>query len=457
MNAWRLAQKDLAVYFRDRAGVLLGFGLPVVLATVFGMAMGAVGGGGGMPRAELAVEDRDRSEASRALIAELQGSRALRVALVATDEEDRDEADSARARVEGGEAPAGLLVPAGYGAALERGELPALVLYRDPGKAIEQQVVLGGLLPPLLAAGGERLGRHAVEEGLAWLDFPPAGRERAQALLEQTWSSMHALVAEVATPPQAHPGEGPGSPVTGSEPGTQPAGEAGGRDLASALPRLLGLEVEDVVGGNDERDAQRAAQQAHAVSGIAVMMLLFGLTACGGTLLQEEAEGTLDRLRLAPGAARAILGGKFLFTWIVGLTQLLILFLYAGVIFDVPLLRAPVALALLSGAVAAAATGFGVLFAALCRTQKQLEGLSTIVILTMSALGGSWWPLAITPEWYQALAHFTLTAWAMDGYQALFWYGKGLPDVLDEIGVLLAIAAACGLLALHVWNRRQRA
>ena len=68
---------------------------------------------------------------------------------------------------------------------------------------------------------------------------------------------------------------------------------------------------------------------------MAVMILLFGLIHCGGTLLEEGDSGTLDRLRLAPGASSAILSGKFLFTWLVGLIQLVILFAYGCLVFDV--------------------------------------------------------------------------------------------------------------------------
>jgi len=189
---------------------------------------------------------------------------------------------------------------------------------------------------------------------------------------------------------------------------------------------------------------------------MAVMMLLFGLIHCGGTLLDEQESGTLDRLRLAPGASGAILGGKFVFTWIVGLVQLVILFLYGNLVFDVPIFRAPAALLVLSLVTAAAVTGFGVLFAVVSRSRKQLEGLSTIVVLTMSALGGSWWPLAITPEWYQKLGHLTINAWAMDGFQGIFWYSKGLGGILPELGVLAGIALGTSLFAWRLWERRMR-
>jgi ABC-2 type transport system permease protein len=141
----------------------------------------------------------------------------------------------------------------------------------------------------------------------------------------------------------------------------------------------------------------------------------------------------------------------------VGLVQLGVLFAYGKLVFDVPIFRAPLALVVLSTATAAAVTSFGVLFAVISRSRKQLEGLSTIVVLTMSALGGSWWPLAITPEWYQRLGHLTLNAWAMDGYQGIFWYGKGLTGILPELAVLLGVALVLALIAWRLWERRMRA
>ena len=447
MKAWLMAKKDLTVFFRDRLGVLLGFGLPIVLATVFGAAMGAFQGDGEtMGQVSLYVEDRDDTDASRALVAALKEADGLRIREidVAVDV-DEDGAGSARAHVADGDGPAGLLIAAGYAAEVAAGKTPPLTLYRDPGKGIEQQIIAGNLLPALFQAAGETLGHQAMMKTLDWIDLPAAGRGEAEAILERSWSGMSALVKRLE---ESGAGE--------AEARDDADDEVGGFDFANLLTDALGLEVEDVVGGGNAARARRIAAQAHAVAGIAVMMLLFGLVACGGTLLEEEASGTLERLRLAPGANRAILGGKFLFTWIIGLAQLLVLFLYGLLLFDLPLFRAPGALLVLSAVVAAAATGFGILFAVVCRSRKQLEGLSTLVILLMSAMGGSWFPLAITPAWFRDLGHFTLTAWAMDGYQAIFWYEKGLSGIRLELGILLAIAVGTSALAFQLWNRRVR-
>ncbi len=456
MNPWTLAKKDLLIYFRDRAGVLLGIGLPIVLVVIFGAAMGTLGGNDStIGRIKLYVEDRDGTEASRDFVATLAQADGLRLVTLDPAEIDAGETESARAKVADGDGPAGLLIEAGFADQRAAGGLEGLVLFRDPAKSIEQQILAGNLMPALFQAAGDELGRGVLLKSLDLFDFPAVGRDRARAILDTSWDDMGALVDSLGGwQAEASPAAGGGD----EEEGEPAAGSSAGFDFGSLLTDALGLEVEDVVGGDDAAAAQRSGGQAHAVAGMAVMMLLFGLIACGGTLLDEEEQGTLDRLRLAPGAGRVILGGKFLFTWIIGLLQLGILFGFAGVfpIFDIPVLRDPLALGVHSMAVASAATGFGVLFAVACRSRKQLEGISTMVVLAMSALGGSWWPLAITPEWFQKLGHFTLTAWAMDGYQGIFWYEKSLVEILPEIGVLLGIAAVTSALAAILWRRRVR-
>jgi hypothetical protein len=128
---------------------------------------------------------------------------------------------------------------------------------------------------------------------LETLDFPLVGRERAQAILDETWKRMETLVGEIDVPDDAPDGAASAKADAGD-------GSLAAFDFASAVSDVLGMQVEDVVGGGEHAELQKRAQQSNAVAGMAVMMLLFGLVHCGGTLLQEE-----SRRHARPAAARA--------------------------------------------------------------------------------------------------------------------------------------------------------
>jgi ABC-2 type transport system permease protein len=424
-TAWILCGKDWRLFLRDRTALLLSLALPVFLATIFAAAMGGFGGRG-VGRVHLFLEDLDQSPRSQSFASQLSKNPSLRV----------EAAQDTRRRVADGKAPAALVIPAGWGASLGTGQHLQLTLYRDPGATIEQQILAGALLPALLFSGDEDLARALALQGMSEFGFPLEQYPGMRSLFDSTWQAIGDSVREQRS--------------------RQPAESDGGADeefdFARIVPRLVGMRVEDVAGGEDA--SQKAAMQSHAVSGIAVMMLLFGLVAAGGTLLEEHEQGTLQRLRLAPEGGSAILAGKFLFTVTVGYAQIVILFLYGGLVFSIPVFRDPLAIALHSLAVVCAATGLGLALAVHARSRKQLEGFSTLVILVMSALGGSWFPLIATPEWYRKLGHFTLNAWAMDGYQGILWYGKGLSGIWLEILVLLGIALCTSALAARAWRRR---
>lgn len=435
--AWTFALKDLRLYLRDRTALALSIALPLVLAMIFGAAMGAMGGKQSIGRVELAVQDLDGSARSKALVAELAKRDGLRV----------KEQPDARKRVADGKSPAALVVPAGYGADVDAGRAPKLKLYRDPSKEIEQQIIAGNLVPALFEAGGSKLSRDAVKRGMKELGLSLDAVPGWEASFDETWNVMETLAEQAE-----HDAAANATPTPSSASNADAAKEDDERGFLDTLPRFLGLDVEDVAGGQDGES--RSAGQSHAVAGIGVMMLLFGLVAAGGTILEEQNQGTLTRLLLTPSSGSSILLGKFLFTFTSGMLQLVILFGFGSLIFDVPVWRDPLAVLVASVVICAAATSLGILLAVLCSSRKQLEGLSTLIILAMSALGGSWFPLVVTPEWYRKLGHFTLNAWAMDAYQGIFWYGKGLGGIWLEVLVLLAIAVIIGALAARQWRKR---
>ena len=461
--AWLLAKKDLALFARDRTAMLLTFLLPIVLGTIFGTAMAGMSGGGGgaAPTVELAVEDRDQSEASRALIAALERAKGLEVAPV----------PDARRKVADGDMPCGLIVPAGYGAGVAAGRVPDLALLRDPSRTIAQQVVLFQLAPVLLERQAEALGAGLMDRILELADFPAEGRGEASAALRESYARIDGVlrqlaasgVLDLASDPAAEQADDAAQAREAAD-AAEPEDAAGAEqafdlDLLEELPAFLGLVSEDVA-GVDEEGLSRGAGAAHAFASMAVMMLLFSVVGAGGTLLRERAEGTLTRLQLTPAAGRAVLAGKLFSTGLIALAQLVLLFAYGAIFFGVPVLESPFLVVLVSVVWVYLAIGLGILFSVACSSQGQLEGLSTLLILVMSAVGGAWFPREVTPAWFQTVGSITPVAWAMDAYHGVFWYGKELlptaqrSGIWPQLALMLAVGSVFLVLAFHLYRRR---
>ncbi len=439
---WTLARKDLRLYLRDRTGMLLGFGLPVVLVLTFGFVYKmAFGRQGGMTTTTLWVADLDQTDTSRAFLSALRANNMLSVRPRAG--EDAAGADALRSKVEDGEAHHALVIQPGFAEELDAGRFPALTMYRDPDRTLEAQLVSIALMQSFFhAADPQQAAPLMTARALELAGLPEAWRERMQALARGFSGSVEALFLEA----QAQ------DLLPAGAPGAEPAAP----DFSTVMRGLIPVENVDIK--PPDRPKELSYMLAHNVSGISVMMLMFGLVACGTLLIQEREQGTLRRLLLSAMPRRSILWGKFLFTAIIGVLQLALMFAVGELVFGVSLLHDPATLLVLSAALVFAVTAFGMLIASLARTTRQAEGLSTIIILVMSAVGGAWFPIQMfdLPLAGEIVAKCTLTWWAMSSFQGMFWHGKPWtdPSMLGQIGVLLAFGAIAAGCAGFAFRRR---
>jgi ABC-2 type transport system permease protein len=438
--AWTLAGKDLRLYFRDKGGMALGFLLPIALVAVFGSVMGAFAGDGAMKPQQLRIADLDQSASSKKLVESL-GSNAVKTVLVDDEQRPWTREELVR-KIGNGSFAFGLVVEAGFEERMQRGETPPLELLRDPSKTVESQVLVPTLIGGLFRALGPQLGRSLTRKGL-----DEVRRHSDAPLLAAAVGALEGPTARLFDLIEKE--------IAKEEATSRPAMSSGGGFSMSQILQFVGLRETEIGGGHlAASERRRLATLTQAVAGTAVMMLLFGLVACGITILAERDEGTLRRLLASPVPRGAILAGKFLFTFAVGLLQMVVLFTFGALVFGLPVLNVLPGVVVVTVALTAAATGIGVFLATIGRTQRQIEGVSTLIILLMSSIGGSWWPLFLMPDWMQIAGHFTLNAWAMDGYHDVFWRQESFVHALPECGVLLGIAMV--LFALAVWAFRRR-
>src|SRR3984957_20311137 len=236
--------------------------------------------------------------------------------------------------------------------------------------------------------------------------------------------------------------------------------------VSAALPQSLGVDaglpgtpavrVErlDVFGAGFGQG--RTISVAYGAAGNAVLFLLFAMAGSGATLLDEEESGILERILVCGVSVRNWLLHKWFFFALVGTAQVTTMFLWGALIYHVELFKGThfwgfLAMTL---ATALAAAALGILLAILCRSRTQLAGISTVVILVMSALGGSMFPRFLMSTQLKTAGLFTFNAWALDGYQKVFWYESGLLDLAPQVAVLIGLALTFMAVAVALGRRR---
>jgi ABC-2 type transport system permease protein len=418
---------------RDRVAQAMTFLLPVMFFSIFALVFGQRGRGG-LQRVPVAIADLDRSETSQRLIRALQREPSL---LVRTRSRPvgapKDAAETpldlerARALVHDGDVPVAFVIPAGFASAfghLDRGGV-RITMFTDPSDPIAPRVAAGLLqkvsmtaLPEVFASRG--IGQFERHAGA----LTPQQREVVDHWLPElkAWSL--------------------------ADSGGAAADSAGDRKAEGLAAEMIGVDEIQVLG--EKRDNGMVSFYA---AGIAVMFLLFSASSAGGALLDEVESGTLDRVLTSNVGMTGLLAGKWLYIILLGTLQITVMFLWGRLVFGLDLFHHLPGFAVMTVFTAATAAAFGLVLATLCRTRQQLGGIATIVILAISAVGGSMFPRFLMSAGMQRMGLLTFNAWALDGFVKVFWRNARIVDLAPQIAVLLAFMAAF-LTAARVLARR---
>ena len=189
---------------------------------------------------------------------------------------------------------------------------------------------------------------------------------------------------------------------------------------------------------------------------VGVMAILFVASRSILDLYEEERLGVLRRQLSTPLTLSQLINAKLAFGVLFGFIVMALLLVF-GAIFgwyrgSVDLLG----VAVHTVAFSLAACGLMTVVQAFARTEKQAGILAWIVIMGMSILGGSMFPVAQMPEAMRATAHFTLNYWAIEGYLDLLVWGRTLPEMVTRSAVLVVIGVLTLAAGKYLLDRRLR-
>jgi len=382
---WTVVRVGLLRMWHGRTEILLTFVVPIVFFTVFAFIFDEQIGLGKSPLVNLALVDQDQTELSRELLTSLAGDETLRVfspGRGAAGPSSFSSVDEVKELVLEGALPLAVVVPEGWAVSLT-----------TPGAEPVSLQILADSSDPVAAQVVSALIRQTSGRILA---------EQAGQLIQSVLSLSS---DQFAASTIAH------------------------------YTKPVGIEVIDLLSA----DKANPVVSMYA-AGIAVMFLLFGAVGNSGTLLEEEENQTLERLMCSELTMTGLLAGKWLLMIIVGIVQVTVMFAWAQVAFGVDLAGHLPGFTVMTIVTAGAAASFALALAAGCRNRVQLNAVAIILILCMSALGGSMVPRYVMSETMQQFGKVTFNAWALDGYIKVFWRDLPLAALAPEVAVLLASA-----------------
>jgi len=461
-----LLRKGLLTFWRAKAAVTITFLVPIVLIYLFGHVFGLYRNAPPPAGIKLAVVNLSPEPAAGKLVEALQAEKGLQLI---TEHKNADstrrpltEAD-VRAAIKDNDYHFALILPADL--LPENAFGVRMKFLSDPRNQIEAQMVDGLLQKTVFSHVPDLLGESLQRQARRFLGSPRLqsfNRTIADTVADHFGGDREKIFARLNSADFGFSalGQTPSPTAKPIDPSLRRldldarpgAATADAKPTASAatdiFSRIVKIETEQVTGKQVSNP-----MAARTVGGYAIMFLLFAVSASATTLFEEKNTGIFQRLLSSPVRPSHILWARFLFGVILGLAQISAMFLAGHVFFGLEIFQHVGALLAVGLSAAAACSAFGMLVTAISPSPAAAGGIATFVVISMSAVGGAWFPTSIMPEYIQKLSKCTIVYWAVEGFTDVLWAGQSLIEVLPRIGVLLAIAAAVMAVALWRFNK----
>jgi len=409
MKALSITFKDLKIMFKDRGILLQLFLLPLVFVLVFSGALSAIGQEEVDTRVPLAVVDLDGGTSAAEFLDKVDAAGGVRIEMYGESE--------AMALLEENHISRLLTIPAGFTAAVESGQPVTLRLLSHPDASPQQTEAV-----------------RLVVDGVA----------RDASLEIQLYAALQHMADMQAGAPDT-------SQAFGVE---QMQAQARGQfEVAQTQPLVAVIQK---VPGQDEEKEEPLSVADIAVPGATVLFVFMTAQTVARSIYDEKKVGSFRRLLAAPVPRSVLILGKMLPNFIAGLIQSVVIFLFG--IFGLKLMgltpvtlgNEPLATVLVVIVLALCSSTFGVLIAALARTEGQIGGLSTLLMWVLGILGGSIIPVFLLEQFLGPVPYVIPHYWANRALLDLMVRGRGLADVALEIAVLLGFSVL--FFAVGTWR-----
>jgi len=189
-----------------------------------------------------------------------------------------------------------------------------------------------------------------------------------------------------------------------------------------------------IVSNDQTFESGSVSYLAMIAPGMALMFLMYNVTAGGVSFLIERREYTLQRNLVSPTRSYQIIIGKSLGIFLRGFAQVLILVLTSALLFRLDWGNWLGVLLLIAFSTYGA-LGWGMFLTSFLKTPAQVSSTGSAISLLFGLVGGGFLPMSGLPDWLKTAARISPNAWGSQGFTILA-AGGSLGDLK---AVLLAL------------------
>ncbi|MBO1005355.1 ABC transporter permease [Pseudogracilibacillus auburnensis] len=193
----------------------------------------------------------------------------------------------------------------------------------------------------------------------------------------------------------------------------------------------------------------------HSVYGFTLFFVVYTIAYSVFQILIEKRSGVWDRMILSPIRKWEMYVANFLYSFLIGYSQILAVFLvfrfiikvdFHGTFLQALLVMIPYVLAIVA---------LSILITGAVRTTQQYNAVIPIVTISMAMIGGAFWPLEIVESKFMLLlSKIVPITYGMEALNGVTLYGYSFEQTLFPISILLLMSVIMTGVGIHLMEKR---
>lgn len=188
--------------------------------------------------------------------------------------------------------------------------------------------------------------------------------------------------------------------------------------------------------------------------GILTQSVTFIAIFYGLSIIWERDMGLLQKLLVTPTPRLALVWGKMISAGIRGLSQVVIIFIFAFILqihlsLTLPIILGVILLVMLGAGFFA---GLSMTIASIVKTRERFMGIGQVITLPLFFASNAIYPITIMPSWLQFVARINPLSYMVDGLRSLLVTGN-LSQIPFDLLVLAIVTLLISLISAYMYPK----